>query len=180
LEEFRALRATIRQRGSLRFLVTTITFSAWAAVLITACIAMVTPSLTLISLVVLCAGFEVNLAIHVGVERVGRYLQVKYESEGPNAAQWERTSMALRVPSGGIDPLFSWIFVSALVLNWLMGVWLSEDAVSQEFWGFSAEGLVLVGLHTAIAARWTLASRFARSQRVRELQAFQEIHPPRS
>jgi hypothetical protein len=35
VEEFRALGATIRQRGSLRFLVTTITFSAWATVSIT-------------------------------------------------------------------------------------------------------------------------------------------------
>jgi len=141
---------------------------------------MVTPVFTLISLVVLCAGFEVNLAIHVGVERVGRYLQLKYESEGQNAAHWERTSMALRVPSGGLDPLFSWVFASALLVNWLMGVWLSRDATSPEFPGFSTEGLVFVGLHAAVAIRWILASRFTRGQRERELRAFEQIHPPRS
>ena len=106
LEEYRALRATIRERGSLRFLVTTITFSAWAAVLTTLCAVTVVPTFVLVPLVVLAAGFELNLAIHVGVERIGRYLQLKYERDPQSAAGWEHAVMKLQVPGRGMDAMF--------------------------------------------------------------------------
>src|SRR6187455_3383434 len=123
LEEYRALRATIRERGSLRFLVTSITFSAWAAILTTLCVVTVVPTFILVPLVVLAAGFELNLAIHVGVERVGRYLQLKYERNPESAAGWEHAVMKLQVPGGGVDALFLVLFLSALALTFVVALW---------------------------------------------------------
>jgi len=174
LEEYRALRATIRERGSLRFLVTAITFSAWAAVLITVCAVTVVPTFVLVPLVVLAAGFELNLAIHVGVERIGRYLQVKYETDLKSAAGWERTVMRLKVPGGGLDALFLVLFVAALVLNFVAGLWLgAADMTPEEIGAVRTETLVAAVLHAIVVSRWLQASRFAKSQRTRELQAFE-------
>lgn len=173
LEEYRALRATIRERGSLRFLVTAITFSAWAAVLTTLCAVTVVPTFLLIPLVVLAAGFELNLAIHVGVERVGRYLQVKYERAPQSAAGWEHAAMRLQVPKGGVDPLFLAVFLSALAVTFVAGLWLSVAFTGpDEVVAIRAETLVIAILHALVAARWLQASKYARTQRERELSAF--------
>jgi len=50
-------------------------------------------------------GFEAIHALHVGAERIGRYLQVYYE-DAPDAPRWETTAMAVgpALPGGGIDP----------------------------------------------------------------------------
>ncbi len=60
------------------------------------------------SLAVLVAGFEAIHALHVGVERIGRYVQVYYEA-GSDGPRWETTAMAVgpALPGGGIDPLFT-------------------------------------------------------------------------
>lgn len=174
LEEYRALRATIRERGSLRFLVTTITFSAWAAVLTTLCAVTVVPTFILVPLVVLSAGFELNLAIHVGVERVGRYLQLKYERDPQSAAGWEHAVMKLQVPRGGVDALFLVVFLSALALNFVVALWLAAAVTApDEIGAMRAETLVVAVLHAIVAARWLQAAKYARSQRARELTAFE-------
>ena len=179
LEEYRALRATIRERGSLRFLVTSITFSAWAAVLTTLCAVTVVPTFVLVPLVLLVAGFELNLAIHVGVERVGRYLQVKYERDPQSAAGWEHAVMNLQVARGGVDALFLVVFLSALALNFVVALWLAAAITGpDEVGAVRAETLVVAVLHAIVAARWLQAAKYARSQRTRELPAFEAALKP--
>jgi hypothetical protein len=179
LEEYRALRATIRERGSLRFLVTSITFSAWAAVLTTLCAVTVVPTFIVVPLVVLAAGFELNLAIHVGVERIGRYLQLKYERDLQSAAGWEHAVMKLQVPRGGVDALFLVVFLSALALNFVVALWLAAAVtLPDEIGAMRAETLVVAVLHAIVAARWLQAAKYAKSQRVRELAAFEAALKP--
>ena len=179
LEEYRALRATIRERGSLRFLVTSITFSAWAAILTTLCVVTVVPTFILVPLVVLAAGFELNLAIHVGVERVGRYLQLKYERNPESAAGWEHAVMKLQVPLGGVDALFLVLFLSALALTFVVALWLATAVTEAgEIGAIRAETLVVAVLHAIVAARWLQAAKYARSQRARELPAFEAALKP--
>ena len=69
-------------------------------------------------LAILVGGFEAIHALHVGAERIGRYLQVYYE-DTPDAPNWETTAMAVgpALPGGGIDPLFSVVFISATLAN---------------------------------------------------------------
>jgi hypothetical protein len=74
--------------------------------------------LALVTQVPLAAGFEAVFALHVGVERIGRYLQVFHEDAGGPPA-WERHAMAFGPPSAGgrVDPLFSGLFAAAAVLT---------------------------------------------------------------
>jgi hypothetical protein len=173
LEEYRALRATIRERGTLRLFVAAITFVGWATlvVLVAALVAM--PILALAPLLVLAAGFEVVFATHVGVERVGRFLQARYERDG--VPGWERAAMGIgigRLPSAGIDPLFSVLFGLAALLNLVPVALLSVEGgpiigeMSVEFLVYSAFHLVFVG-------RVASARRFARRQRAADLAAFE-------
>ena len=173
LEEYRALRATIRERGSLRFLVATLTFSAWAASLIAVGAYVVIPLFTLSPLLVLAAGFEVIFSLHVGVERIGRYLQLRYEDAGvPTGPLWEHTAMSAKVESGGTHALFVPVFLVAAGLNWVLGLGLLVgNAPPEEFGGFGTEVLLTGGFHIAIIVRWLTASRFARNQRARDLEA---------
>lgn len=174
LEEYRAMRATIRERGSLRFLIAAITFSAWAGATLLLMSLFVVPALSLISLLVLAAGFEVVFAIHVGVERIGRYLQVQYERPAQSAARWEHTAMNLDVPSGGVHALFLRLFQTALLLNWLLAFWMAADPAEPTPWQ-SAELMVVTAGHLGVMIRWVMASRFASSQRARELEALTRL-----
>jgi hypothetical protein len=174
--EYRELRATIRERGSLRHLVVLITFSVWALTMMWAASALAVPIFIVIPLVVLVAGFEVGFALHVGVERIGRYLQVRYEGETGTLVCWERTAMALRLPTGGIDPLFIRVFLAAALLNLLVGVWSSASTeIASDNPAPFAELAVFGLVHIAAVARWLWAGRFARSQRARELAAFENL-----
>ena len=82
-EEYRALRATIRERGTARVCIFAGGIVAWAAVTITTAAMASTPLATLLPLLVLAAAFEVVFALHIGVERIGRYLQVFHETDPP-------------------------------------------------------------------------------------------------
>jgi hypothetical protein len=173
LEEYLVLRATLRERGSLRFLVASLTFSAWAGTLIAVGAYVVIPLFALAPLLVLAAGFEVVFALHVGVERIGRYLQVKYEAAreltGP---LWEHTAMSSQLASGGAHALFLPVFLVAAALNWILGIGLTiGTAAPEEFSGFGTEILLFGGLHVVAIARWLTAARFARNQRARDLEA---------
>jgi hypothetical protein len=173
LEEYRALRATIRERGTARLFVTAITFVAWAALALTFDALSVVPALGLIPLVVLAAGFEIVFAAHVGVERVGRYLQARYEAE-TGLPGWEHAAMRLgQHPGigGGIDPLFSVVFLVAVFLNFVPVALLSGTGGS-ESGGISVELVVYGLLHLILIARILGARRFAASQRQRELPLF--------
>src|SRR4051812_38040687 len=72
--EYTALRATIRERGTARVCIFAGGIVAWGAVATATAALASTPVSTLLPLVVLAAIFEAVFALHVGVERVGRYL----------------------------------------------------------------------------------------------------------
>ncbi len=177
LEEYKALRATIRERGSLRFLVAAITFSVWAAAAIAIAAYVVIPMFAVAPLVVLAAGFEITFAIHVGVERIGRFVQLRYESiDGPAGPSWERTAMALRLSSGGAHSLFLPAFLVAATVNWLLGLMLILGAASpDELRGVGTEIVLFGACHAVAIARWLGAARFARQQRLVDLEAMSKL-----
>src|SRR5829696_8448887 len=122
LNEYSALRDTIRQRGTLRIILFLVTVMAWAAATIATAALAALPVATLLPLLLLTAGFEVVFALHTAVERIGRYLQVFYEEDDPAHPEraWERTAMAYgRTHPGGPDPLFVAYFVIATLLNFV-------------------------------------------------------------
>ena len=84
-EEYTALRATIRERGTARVCIFAAGIAAWAAATIAIAALAATPVATLLPLLVLAAVFEAVFALHIGVERIGRYIQVFHEVE-PAAA----------------------------------------------------------------------------------------------
>lgn len=184
-EEYRALRATIRERGTARLVVTAITFVSWAG-LVTATAAWgITSLFGLIPLVVLSAGFEVGFAMHVGVERIGRFIQVRYESESGLPA-WEHAAMKAGAnPAArlGVDPLFFWIYLTAVILNLLVsmaiettGAGVAELPTPLDVIHLSAPpspALVAFALfHGAVVARLVAARRVVRRQRERDLALF--------
>jgi hypothetical protein len=116
--EFNALRQTIAARGTTRMVLLPVTLMGWASLTLVLLLFGELPVASLLSLAVLVAGFEAIHALHVGVERIGRYLQVCYEGQ-PDGPRWETTAMAVgpALPGGGIDPLFSVIFICAAVIN---------------------------------------------------------------
>ena len=81
--EYSALRATIRERGTARVCVFAAGVAAWGALTVATAVLASTPLATLLPLVVLASVFEAVFALHAGVERVGRYLQVFYEAGAP-------------------------------------------------------------------------------------------------
>lgn len=172
LEEFRALRATIRERGTTRLIVTIITFVSWAALILTLYSVSVVPALGLIPLLVLAAGFEVVFAAHVGVERIGRFIQTHYETSG-TLPQWEQTAMRLgqhRGISGGIDPLFTLPFILAALLNLSTIALLVAGSDGPEVAGIPIELAVCGVLHLLFLSRLMSARRFAAGQRQRDAE----------
>jgi hypothetical protein len=81
-DEYIALRATIRERGTARVCIFAGGLAAWAAASIATAALASTPVAVLLPLLVLAAAFEAVFALHVGVERIGRYLQVFHEGAG--------------------------------------------------------------------------------------------------
>jgi hypothetical protein len=171
VEEYRALRATIRERGTMRLVVTVITFVAWAALALEW---SSVPVFGLFPLLVLVAGFEVVFATHVGVERIGRYLQVHYET-ADGLPGWEHRAMEVGARAGagsGIDPLFSSVFVIATLLN-LIPVGLMSAGEGPMLAGSVPLELAVFGmLHLVFIGRVFQARRFAAGQRARDLELF--------
>src|SRR5512138_2407426 len=91
--EFTVLRETIATRGTSRIILLPITFLGWTIVVtIPLVFGAHLPVAGVFSLAILAAGFEAIYALHAGVERIGRYLQVFYET-GQDGPQWETTCM---------------------------------------------------------------------------------------
>src|SRR6476619_2001167 len=86
-DAFRALRATIQQRGTMRMVVLPIVFIGWAGTAVATAAVITVAVSTLVPLLILVAGFEAVFALHVNVERIGRYLQIFHEPDGG----WEHT-----------------------------------------------------------------------------------------
>jgi hypothetical protein len=170
-EEYRVLRETIRERGTLRLFVSAITFVAWAA------LAIFAPSGSLVAafapLVVLAGGFEIVFAIHVGVERIGRFLAVHYEPDSPTLPAWERTaSRASREQAAatGVDPLFVSVFTVATLVNLLNLEWSASPATPSFF-----ALLLTLAAHIGFLLRLVRARRFAAGQRTRDEALFREL-----
>jgi hypothetical protein len=176
LEEYRALRATIRERSTMRLLVALITFVAWAALAVLATGLGFARPLTLIPLIVLAAGFETVYAAHVAVERVGRYLQVHYETAPGQPPEWEHAAMGIgrpTRPSSGADPLYCTLFILAIVLN-LMPAAVAPSTGESDFLGISMELAALTIFHLLVIGRILRARSFAAGQRSRDLQWFRQ------
>ncbi|OLC51784.1 MAG: hypothetical protein AUH43_01735 [Acidobacteria bacterium 13_1_40CM_65_14] len=92
-EEYSALRATIRERGTTRVWVFLVGLVAWGALTVATAALASTPVAVLLPLLILAAAFEAVLALHVGVERIGRYLQVFYEDQDEDADHGLRRSV---------------------------------------------------------------------------------------
>jgi hypothetical protein len=163
-EEYRSLRATIRERGTARIWVFLVGLVVWAALLIATAALAALPVATLLPLLVLTAAFEAVFSLHVGVERIGRYVQVFLESDGG----WEHAAMAYGKPMRGtrVDPLFSLYFILATLANFVP-VLLAEP-VAMEVW-------VVGAVHLLVAIRIVLARRAAARQRAADLKRFLEL-----
>jgi hypothetical protein len=169
--EFTALRATIASRGTVRMVLVPVTLIGWASLAIVVVLVGDLPVAALPPLAVLVGGFEAINALHVGVERIGRYLQVFHEG-APGGPAWETMAMAAgpRLPGAGVDPLFSVVFASAVILN--MTTALVPEPTS-------TETLVIGGLHAVALLRIARARQVAGSQRARDLRAFQDARAVR-
>jgi hypothetical protein len=172
------LRATIRERGTLRLFVIFLTIVAWASLIVAAGQAG-RPALALVTLLVLAAGFEVVFATHVGVERVGRYIQHRYEqSAGGLGPAWEHTAMHLgraRPDLKSGDPLAVWLFLPATLLN-LMSAAAGEagqTGIRHPVWILAA-----FLAHALFVWRVVRARRFATVQREADLAAIAATRHP--
>src|SRR4030095_12538391 len=112
--EFRVLRETIASRGTVRHALLPATLVGWALVAGVFLAFSEVATATLMALGVLVAGFEAIHGLHVGVERIGRYLQVFYENHG-DGPLWESTALRLGpgLPGAGVDPLFTLVLLAA-------------------------------------------------------------------
>jgi hypothetical protein len=163
-EEYRALRATIRDRGTARTWAFLVGIIAWGALTTATAALAALPVATLLPLLVLAATFETVFSLHVGVERIGRYIQVFLEDDGG----WEHKAMEFGPPlSGtGADPLFAVCFIFATLLNFVP-VLLAEPVAIE---------LVVVGaVHMLVAIRIVVGHRRAAHQRAADLKRFLEM-----
>lgn len=165
--EFATLRQTIAMRGTVRILLLPVTLVGWSLLAGALVLFNDLPVGALLSLAVLIGGFEAIHALHVGVERIGRYIQVFYEGT-PEGPHWETTAMAVgpSLPGGGVDPLFTVVFACATVANMIPA--LLPQPVALE--------LAVVGVfHLAFVLRLIRARGAAARQRAVELETFKAL-----
>jgi hypothetical protein len=170
-EEYVALRATIRERTTVRLILFVTAMALWAALAITTWAVTGIPVAMLIPLLVLGAGFEAVYALHLNVERIGRYLQVFHE----DGDGWEHVAMEYgrRYPGAGPDPLFGVWFLCAIGLNYIP---VALDAAI----GRALPELVVLGaVHAALAVRLIVARRRAGRQRVEDIERFTALQSRR-
>jgi hypothetical protein len=165
--EYTVLRHTIASRGTVRITLLPVTLIGWSIVAGTLTVLGNNPAMSLFSLAVLAGGFEAIHAMHVGVERIGRYLQVFYEGSA-DVPRWETTAMSLgpALPGGGVDPLFTLVFAFSTVLNLLSASIPSPTRLELSVIGLM-HGAFLVRL---VRARWA-ASR----QRAIDLESYRAV-----
>jgi hypothetical protein len=175
--EYAALRQTIASRGTVRTVLVPLLILGWSVLVTAGPVAGAWGGLP--SLLVLAAGFEAVHALHVGVERIGRYLQVFYEHE-PGGPRWETTAMAVgpALPGGGIDPLFTAVFSGAVLLN------LAPTAagLARLASGMPGAAVVVTWLavasvlaHAGVLVRIVRARRAAVRQRAVELESYRAL-----
>lgn len=159
-QEYTALRATIRERGTARIWVFILGSSAWAGIGVLGLTLTTLPFVALLPLFVLAATFEGVYALHVGVERIGRYLQVYYEDS------WEKTAMAFGAPLAGTssDPMFALLFGLATAANFAPVLFTGP---------VPAELVAIGGAHALFLVRVIFARRASKGQRAADLERFQ-------
>jgi hypothetical protein len=164
-DEFRALRATIQQRGTARMVVVPLVFVGWAGTAVATAAVITVAISTLVPLLILVAGFESVFALHVNVERIGRYLQIFHERE---EIGWEGVAarFSQRFANAGPDPLFGRLFVLATSVNFL------PAALG---WENIPELVVLAALHLLFINRIRLARTFAAAQREKDMERFETL-----
>lgn len=181
--EYRALRATILQRGTARIVIVVLTALGWAVLKLVTVGSLLpfaqagAPLTTLVPLVVLGAGFEAILSLHVGVERIGRYLQVYFESGVDTTPAWEHVAMATRPdgpPSPRLDPLFVGPILIAAAVNLVVTVPRVGLAPRPVAW------IIVLTAHAAFVARVLWARRASAGQRAADLHAFEQLRGERS
>ena len=180
-DEYVALRATIRERGTARVCVFVGGIAAWVAATIATAALASTPVATLLPLLLLAATFEAVFALHVGVERIGRYLQVFHEAGGTQGSDgsdrsgqssgsggWEHAAMAFGRPAGAVttDALFTVMFLIAALFNAAPALVADPARVELVFVG---------GAHALFALRLIVARQAAGRQRAIDLARFQQL-----
>lgn len=163
IEEYRALRATIRERGTARVWIVLGGIGGWGALALATAAVMPLPVASILPLTFLATAFEIVFALHTAVERIGRYLQVFFEDD----AGWEHAAMAFGpTPFAGVDPLFANYFRIATILNFVPVAFARPMPIE---WGF-------VGIiHVMFVVRVAVARRQAARQRPADLERFQQI-----
>jgi hypothetical protein len=170
--EYAVLRQTISTRGTVRMALVPVAFIAWALVGSSLLLDADLPIAALFSLAVLAAGFEAVLALHLGVERIGRYLQVIYEEREPTAdatsPRWETLAMVggPSLPGGGTDPLFAVLFSTAVILN-LSIVFVPGPS--------QLEAAVCSAVHLLMLVRIVRGRRAAAMQRKKDLDHYRAL-----
>jgi len=147
----------------MRMALVPVVFIGWAATAIATTAVITVAISTLVPLLVLIAGFETIFALHMNVERIGRYLQIFHERD----SGWEHVAMTFgqRFPAGGPDALFTQLFVFGISVNFLP-VALGGDIT---------EIVVLAVLHLFAIYRIRMARSAAGRQRATDLERFTQI-----
>jgi hypothetical protein len=163
--EYATLRQTIASRGTVRAIVCVMTMAVWASLATVHGLLSDLPLLIVLPLVSLAAGYEAIWSLHVGVERVGRFLQVVYEG-APGDPSWETIAMraAPGLPGGGVNPLFTPLFAGAAIVN--LGTAFVAEPTPLEL-------MLLFVAHTAFVLRLAQTRLLAGRQRRLDLEAFQ-------
>jgi hypothetical protein len=140
-----------------------IVFIGWAGTAIATAAVITVAVSTLVPLMVLVAGFEAIFALHVNVERVGRYVQVFHEPDGG----WEHVAMQFgrTFPGKGPDPLFGRTFVLATSINFIPAA----------LGGETIELVILAAIHLLFISRIRAAQKFASAQRAADLERFTSL-----
>ena len=165
LEEYRALRATIRERGTARVWIFVVGLGIWGGLVI----ATASPSPR-------CrrrrccrcwrwpASSKRVFALHTGVERVGRYIQVFYESDRPGDSlelgthrDGVRPCLSEAAPAIRCSRRFFWI---ATVCNFIPAVLAGAVPV---------EWTVIGVAHVLFIVRVVIAERHARRDSARPI-----------
>ena len=169
-EEYKALRATIRERGTARICLFCGGFVGWGALTLATAALASTPLATFLPLLVLAGLFEGIYALHIGVERIGRYVQAFHERD---ADGWEHAAMAFGRPKGAasIDALFTVPFLLATFLNLAPAIYLSPT---------TEEIIFVAGAHALFLVRLGFARATAARQRQIDLERFTAIKRPRA
>lgn len=167
LAEYKALRDTIRERGTTRAWLLLATFVAWAAIAIGTAALAALPIATLVPLLVLAVGFETGFALHTGVERIGRYVQVFFEDDDADPG-WEHRIMAygdaVRAPVS--DPLLALYFWIGTIFNFVPVILANPAPI---------EWRVVGGIHLLFMVRVGAARRQASRQRAIDLERFRQL-----